>query len=516
MNDTRAGSENGVYFETVNVDKRYPGVHAVDTVSLQIRMNEVLGIAGENGAGKSTLLKIIAGVEPPGSGEMFLRGRKYDPPNFRQANIFGVSMVFQEQNLIPNLYVYENIFLSHEDQFKKFGLLNRKQLIDKAGKYLESFDVAVDPAKPLSTYSFQERQMLEIVRAFVIADMYGIETPLILLDEPTAGLPDEEREILLKKIRSFSSKGVLIFVSHRLSELMSFCDRIAILKDGKLVGELSPAASSESDIHSLMVGRELSADLYRVKEQKEDLDREDVVMTVEDLTTKGEYESISFELRKGEILGIGGILGSGKRQLGEVLFGIGKPDAGKIKIKGKEVCNATINRMAKMGIGYVPSERKAYGIISVLSVAWNLSVPSLKTLRYRILGILNRRKEGELIDAAMEQFRVKAGKKDICYSLSGGNQQKVVIAKWLIKSLSILILDNPTRGIDVGAKEEIYSFIREMSRQGLAIILISDDLLELIGLSSRIIIMKDGRITQTVTAPADGKPTEKELVKEMV
>ena len=332
MNDTRAGSENGVYFETVNVDKRYPGVHAVDTVSLQIRMNEVLGIAGENGAGKSTLLKIIAGVEPPGSGEMFLRGRKYDPPNFREANIFGVSMVFQEQNLIPNLYVYENIFLSHEDQFKKFGLLNRKQLIDKAGKYLESFDVAVDPAKPLSTYSFQERQMLEIVRAFVIADMYGIETPLILLDEPTAGLPDEEREILLKKIRSFSSKGVLIFVSHRLSELMSFCDRIAILKDGKLVGELSPAASSESDIHSLMVGRELSADLYRVKEQKEDLDREDVVMTVEDLTTKGEYESISFELRKGEILGIGGILGSGKRQLGEVLFGIGKPDAGKIKI----------------------------------------------------------------------------------------------------------------------------------------------------------------------------------------
>jgi ribose transport system ATP-binding protein len=239
-------------------------------------------------------------------------------------------------------------------------------------------------------------------------------------------------------------------------------------------------------------------------------------MTVEDLTTKGEYESISFELRKGEILGIGGILGSGKRQLGEVLFGIGKPGAGKIKIKGKEVCNATINRMAKMGIGYVPSERKAYGIISVLSVAWNLSVPSLKTLRYRILGILNRRKEGELIDAAMEQFRVKAGKKDICYSLSGGNQQKVVIAKWLIKSLSILILDNPTRGIDVGAKEEIYSFIREMSRQGLAIILISDDLLELIGLSSRIIIMKDGRITQTVTAPADGKPTEKELVKEMV
>jgi ribose transport system ATP-binding protein len=516
MNDTRAGSGNGVYFETVNIDKKYPGVHAVENVSLKIRMNEILGIAGENGAGKSTLLKIIAGVESPGSGEMFLRGVKYSPPNFREANIFGVSMVFQEQNLIPNLYVYENIFLSHEEQFKRFGFLNRSRMIDEAGKYLESFDIAVDPAKSLSTYSFQERQMLEIVRAFVIADMYGIETPLILLDEPTAGLPDEERDILLKKIRHFSSRGVLIFVSHRLSELMSFCDRIAILKDGKLVGELSPATSSESDIHSLMVGRELSADLYRVKEQKEDIDREDVVMKVEELTSKGEFESISFELRRGEILGIGGILGSGKRELGGVLFGIGRPGAGKITIKGKEVCNATINKMAKMGIGYVPSERKAYGIINVLSVAWNLSIPSLRTLRYRILGILNRRKESELIDTAMRSFRVKATKKDVCYSLSGGNQQKVVIAKWLVKKLSILILDNPTRGIDVGAKEEIYSFIREMSRKGLAIILISDDLLELIGLSSRIIIMKDGRITQTVTARTDDKPTEEELVSEMV
>jgi len=516
MKAVKDSSENGVYFETADVDKEYPGVHAVNKVSLKIRMNEVLGIAGENGAGKSTLLKLISGVESPDSGEMFLRGKKYNPPNFREANIFGVSMVFQEQNLIPNLYVYENIFLSHEEQFKRFGFLNRSKMIAEAGKYLESFHIDIDPSKSVSTYSFQERQMLEITRAFVIADMYGIETPLILLDEPTAGLPDEERDILLKKIRSFSAQGVLIFVSHRLSELMSFCDRIAILKDGKLVGELSPKKSTESDIHSLMVGRELSADLYRVKEQKKDIAQQDVVMKVEGLRTKGEYEEISFELRKSEILGIGGILGSGKRELGALLFGIGKPDAGKITIKGNTVCNATINKMAKLGIGYVPSERKEYGIINVLPVSWNLSLPSLRGLKFGALGVINSRKENELIDNAISAFRVKANKKDICYSLSGGNQQKVAIAKWLIKNLSILILDNPTRGIDVGAKEEIYGFIRQMSQEGLSIILISDDLLELIGLSSRIIIMKDGKISKIVEATPDNKPTEEELVKDMV
>jgi ribose transport system ATP-binding protein len=516
MNDIKENGKDEVYFETIGVDKKYPGVHAVNDVSLKVKKNEILGIAGENGAGKSTLLKLISGVESPDSGEMFLRGQKYNPPNFREANIFGVSMVFQEQNLIPNLYVYENIFLSHEEQFKRFGFLNRSRMIAEASKYLKSFDIDVDPAKYMSMYSFQARQMLEITRAFVIADMYGVETPLILLDEPTAGLPDEERDILIKKIRDFSAHGVIIFVSHRLSELMDLCNRIAILKDGKLVGEVLPSTSTESDIHSLMVGRELSADTYRVKEQRENIEQEDVVLKVEGLTTKGEYESISFELKKGEILGIGGILGSGKKELGELLFGIGKPDSGKVTIQGNEIRNANISRMVKLGIGYVPAERKEYGIIDSLSVAWNISMPSLNALRYGISGFLNGRKENVLVDNAVRKFRVKANEKDICHSLSGGNQQKVVIAKWMIKNLSILILDNPTRGIDVGAKEEIYAFIRQMSDGGLAIILISDDLLELIGLSTRIIIMKEGKISTIVDAKPNNKPSEEKLVKDMV
>ncbi len=515
MNDVKESGKQDVYFETLGVDKKYPGVHAVNNISLQVKKNEILGLAGENGAGKSTLLKLISGVESSDSGTMLFRGKEYHPANFREANIFGVSMVFQEQNLIPNLYVYENIFLSHEERFKRGGFLNRGRMIAEARKYLNNFDLDIDPSKPLSTYSFRECQMLEIVRAFVVADMYEVETPLILLDEPTAGLPDEERAILLKKIRDFSAQGVLIFVSHRLSELTGLCDRIVILKDGKLVGEVLPATSTEGDIHSLMVGRELSVDLYRVKEQKEGI-KEEVVLKLAGLTTKGEYESVSFELRKSEILGIGDIRGSGKRELGESLFGIGKPDAGKVTVHGNIINNATISKMVRLGIGYVPAERKKYGIINSLSVFWNISMPSLNILKSGVFHFLNRKKENVLVDDAMRKFQVKAKKRDNCNSLSGGNQQKVVIAKWMIKDLSILILDNPTRGIDVGSKKEVYNFIRRMARDGLSIILISDDLLELIGLSSRIIIMKDGGISKIVDAKPESKPSEEELVKAMV
>ena len=212
MDDVKDYGKNDVYFETVGIDKKYPGVRALNDVTLKVRKNEILGIAGENGAGKSTLLKIISGVEHSDSGKMFLRENEYHPSNFREANILGVSMVFQEQNLIPNLNVYENIFLSHEERFKRLGFLNKRKMIAEAERYLKSFGIDVDPRKTLKTYSFHERQMLEIIRAFVIADMYGVETPLILLDEPTAGLPDDERDILLKKIRDFSAKGVIIFV----------------------------------------------------------------------------------------------------------------------------------------------------------------------------------------------------------------------------------------------------------------------------------------------------------------
>jgi len=516
MNNAEGTITSSAYFETKGIDKRYPGVHAVNDFSLRIKENEILGLAGENGAGKSTLLKIISGVELPSSGKMYLEGKEYSPTSFRHANILGVSMVFQEQNLIPNLRIYENMFLSHEERFQHYGFLNRKSMIAQTKKHLEAFELDIDPSRPLNRYSFHERQMLEIVRAFIVSDMYGVETPLILLDEPTAALPDEERGLLIDKIRVYSRRGVIVFVSHRLSELMDLCDRIAVLKDGQLVGEVIPSTSTEGDIHALMVGRELSVDLYRVEEQSKIRAEEEVVLKVEGLTVTGEYEAIDFELRKGEILGIGGLLGSGKKELGESLFGIGKPDVGQVTVRGRQIRGANISKMMKHRIGYVPAERKEHGVIYLLPVGWNISLSSLSSLRSGIFRFLNKGKEDTLVNSAITRFRVKAQRTDACFSLSGGNQQKVVLAKWMVKNLDILILDNPTRGIDVGAKEEIYTFIREMANEGLSIILISDDLLELIGLSNRIIVMKDGKQSMVIDAESSNKPSEEELVKHMV
>jgi len=516
MNNAEVTIASKSYFETKGIDKEYPGVHALNDFSLKIRENEILGLAGENGAGKSTLLKIISGVELPSSGKMYLKGKEYSPVSFRHANVLGVSMVFQEQNLIPNLRVYENIFLSHEERFQHYGFLNRKSMVAQTKKHLEAFELDIDPSKPLTRYSFHERQMLEIIRAFIVSDMYGVETPLILLDEPTAALPDEERKLLIDRIRVYSRRGIIVFVSHRLSELMELCDRIAVLKDGQLVGEVIPSTSTERDIHALMVGRELSVDLYRIEEQSTNRVKEEVILKVEGLTVKGEYEPIDFELRKGEILGIGGLLGSGKKELGETLFGIGKPDAGKMTIGGRQVRGANISKMMKHRIGYVPAERKEHGIIYLLPVGWNISLSSLSSLKSGIFRFLNKGKESTLVKSAMTRFRVKAQRTDPCYSLSGGNQQKVVLAKWMVKHLDVLILDNPTRGIDVGAKEEIYTFIREMVNEGLSVILISDDLLELIGLSNRIIVMKDGKMSTIIEAKSSSKPSEEELVRHMV
>ncbi len=509
-------AEHDVYFETKAIDKKYPGVHAVNTLSLTIRSGEILGLAGENGAGKSTLLKIIAGVEQPNSGSMFLKGKEFRPHSFRQANMLGVSMVFQEQNLIPNLRVYENMFLSHEERFQRYGVLNRKAMISLAEKYLKTFELDLDPGKPVGEYSFHQRQMLEIIRAFAVSDMYGVSTPLILLDEPTAALPDEERKLLIEKIRIYARKSVIVFVSHRLSELMDLCDRIAVLRDGQLVGEVLPSTSTEKDIHKLMVGRELSVDLYHVEEQRERKEKDETVLSASKLSVKGEYEGVDLEVHKGEILGIGGLLGSGKKALGESLFGIGKTDTGTVVVNGTKVVHLNISKMIKQRVGYVPEERKQYGVIYPFSVRWNISLASLQGLTSGPFHLMSRRKERLLVDRAITHFEIKARSTDPAYALSGGNQQKVVLAKWMVKNLDILILDNPTRGIDVGAKEDVYRFIREMALDGLAVILITDDLLELIGLSNRIIIMKDGVIAAVVDAESANKPSEEELVGYMV
>lgn len=506
---------NTVHLTVKGTNKIFPGVQALKNVSMEVKKNEVLGLAGENGAGKSTLLKIIAGVYMPDSGEMVLNNQPFIPANYRDATAHGISMVFQEQNLVENISGYENVFLSHENHFTSFGILNKKEMIERTESYFDRFGLDINPLKPLSIYSFSERQMLEIVRAFIISEIYEVVTPLILLDEPTAALSEQDRELLFNKIREYKDRATFVIISHRLSEIMNMSDRIIVLKDGENVGEVFPSESSERNLHTLMVGRELSEDTYKLREQLDKVG-DDEIVRVENLTSKGKFEDVNFALKRGEILGIGGLVAGGKKTLGKTVFGIESFDEGKIFLDGVLIKNVSIKNMMKHKVGYVPAERKGLGIIEYLSVGWNISLPSIMDFKKYNLPIIDSKRENEIIDEYISKFRIKAKKSDLCYSLSGGNQQKVVLAKWIAKNLDVLILDNPTRGIDVGAKEEIYSLIRELTASGLSIILITDDLLELIGISNRIIIMKDGKVQGETFAGKDSKPSEEELVKYMV
>jgi ribose transport system ATP-binding protein len=507
--------DNEVLLEIHGITKRFPGVHALKDISVSIRKHEILGFAGENGAGKSTLLKVLAGVHKPDTGSMRLGGADYQPKNYREASSLGVSMVFQEQNLVPNLCGYENIFLSHEDHFVgKNGLLDRRSMIARTRSFFEQFGLEANPAKPVSTYTFHQRQLLEILRAFIISELYGISSPLILLDEPTASLSEAERDLLFSKVREYSDRATFCLISHRLSEMMTYCSRIVVLKDGAYVDEVVPEEATERILHSMMVGREFSGDTYQVGRQME-LTELTSALRVEGLCHEGAYRDITLELYRGEILGIGGLVGCGKRDLGKDIFGIEHFDAGTVFLGGEPVTGLSIQKMVKGGVGYIPAERKGFGIIEYLPIGWNLTLPSIFSLKNRFL-MLDRSKERALVDRFIKEFKIKATSESMGFSLSGGNQQKVVLAKWIAKDLDILILDNPTRGIDVGAKEEIYSLLRTIVKQGVAVLLITDDLLELIGLSNRIIIMKEGRISSQKETGKSEKPSEKELVQYMV
>ena len=508
--------EKEILFKAEGISKQFPGVRALKNVDIEVYKNEILGLSGENGAGKSTLMKIIAGVYSKDEGRMFLKGREYNPENYREGTALGISMVFQEQNLVPNLFGYENIFMSHEKFFIKTNrILDSKAMIEKTRTYFDQFEIDADPAKKVSSYTFHQRQLVEIVRAFMISELYGITHPLILLDEPTAALSEKERELLFSKVTKYSRNATFCLISHRLSEMMNYCNRIMVLKDGELVGEVDPAQAEEHDLHTMMVGREVSRDIYGTSRQSDDYLQEKA-LEVRGLSLSGKYEDINLVLNKGMILGLGGLVGCGKRELGKAIYGIDEYQNGTVSVGGKDVKKGRISAMVNKRVGYIPAERKGFGIIEYLPVGWNISLPSIFSLVNRVFMNIDRKKENKLVAKYINSFRIKASSEDMCYSLSGGNQQKVVLAKWIAKNLDIIILDNPTRGVDVGAKEEIYSLLREIVKEGVSILMITDDLLELIGLSNQIVIMKEGRITSTRDAGKDCKPTEKELVQYMV
>ncbi|MFO1058973.1 MAG: sugar ABC transporter ATP-binding protein [Dongiaceae bacterium] len=501
-----------------DVSKSFGGLAALSGVSLSVARNGITGIVGENGAGKSTLFNIISGILPADRGRIELDGREIRPRDYRAATLLGISRVFQEQALIPNIAVYENLLLGHEDRFVRWGqLLDRRRMIEVAERVVATIGLDIDVRRRTGDYDFSVRQSIEIARACLVPQaVLGIAYPVVLLDEPTSALARSEEDAFFRLVARLKEHGSVLFVSHRLGEVLRISDVIYVMKDGQVVARVDPAEADERRLHGLMVGRARDEDYYHEREQQQ-VETRPPVLDVAGLSRRGDYQDVSLTVREGEILGIGGLLDSGKSALGKGIAGVVPPDTGTVALAGGAAAAPDLAALVRDGLGYVPAERHAEGMITDVPVSWNISLASGGDLFSTRLGIWRGREETAASERLIGELRIKAGgAASLCRTLSGGNQQKVVLARWLVRRPRLLVLDNPTRGVDAGAKEEIYALLRGLTAAGLGILLITDELLELIGLANRIVIMRQGRVTATLAAPPGGKPTEHELVALML
>jgi ribose transport system ATP-binding protein len=498
--------------QAIALQKSFGSVQALKGVDVEIRPGEVVGLVGENGAGKSTLMRILAGVQKPTGGELRRDGQALHLADPRQANARGIAMVFQEQSLLLNLSVAENIFLGQEQGFIRLGLIGWRRLNAAARRQLEKVGLDIDPATRAQDLSFAARQMVELAKALALEDR--VEGDLvILLDEPTSVLEQAEIDLLFARIRTLKSRASFVFVSHRLDEVLAISDRIYVMKDGGVVAEMPAAAADTPTLHRIMVGREVHAEYYRESEQRPPQD--EIVLQAKGLCCEGKYRDIDLTLRRGEVLGIAGVIGSGREELVRSFFGFVQPTAGTLEVGGKPVRFGSPADAVGHGIGFIPSERRVEGLVMMLSVAANMTLARLEVAEGP-MG-LSRARERALAQDWTRRLAIRAAGPDAaCLSLSGGNQQKVVLAKWLTAQSRILILDHPTRGIDVGAKEEVFRLIRTLCAEGLSVILIADTLEETIGLSHTVLAMRDGAITARLSAEPGRKPAQVDLIGHMV
>jgi ribose transport system ATP-binding protein len=495
-----------------NVSKAFAGVQALDRVSVEVRPGEVVGLVGENGAGKSTLIRILAGVYRPDSGTLALDGKPLTLASPRDANLHGIGIVFQEQSLLANLTVAENIYLGQEKEFSRWGVILWPALRAAAKRQLEKVQLNIDPATRTSHLSFAERQMVELAKALALEERTERHL-VILLDEPTSVLEQREIDILFERVRALRSRASFVFVSHRLDEVLQISDRVYVMKDGKVVTEKPAAETSVPELHRLMVGRELHSEYYR--EARQQPPTANVAMQAERLAVPGAYRNVDFTLREGEILGIAGVIGSGREELTRTLFGFLPHSTGKLVVAGKTVRLTSPDQAAALGIGYIPRERRVEGLVLTLPIVPNITLASLRTVMQA--GTIQSGKERRLAETWVEKLRVRTpGVDALCLNLSGGNQQKVVLAKWMNASSRVLIFDHPTRGLDVGAKEEVYDLMRTLSEQGIAMVLTADTLEETIGLSHSILVMRDGEVTARFDAMPGSKPAQVDLIRHMV
>jgi ribose transport system ATP-binding protein len=468
------------------ITKRFPGVTALDGVDFELQSGEVHVILGENGAGKSTLIKMLSGAYRPDEGEILLDGERVEIPSATVAQALGISTIYQEFNLVPQLTAAENIFLGRQP--RRLGFVDRRRMREQARDLLQRMKVRVDPGAPVSALGVAQRQMVEIAKAL------SLEARILIMDEPTASLSGQEVERLFEIVVGLKEEGVgVIFISHYLEEVTEIGDRVSVLRDGKMVGRV-PADTENSELVRMMVGRSIEDQFPRRRPEVRE-----ALLEVEHLSREGILHDVSFQVRAGEVVGIAGIVGAGRTELVRAIFGADLLDSGEVKVRGERMRPGDPREAKRRGIGFVTEDRQGQGIVPPLSVAENLGLASLG--RYTSGGLVNRREQRSRAEKMIEDLNIRTpGPDQEVRYLSGGNQQKVVIGRWLLADSRVMIMDEPTRGIDVGARVEIYKLMNDLTANGAGILMISSDLPEVLGMSDRILVMSGGRITGELCA----------------
>lgn len=474
-----------VVLEASGISKTFPGVKALDNVSISLNEGEVLSLVGENGAGKSTLTKILSGLyrTDHGGGSIKLSGDLVRFQNSKEAKEHGLITIFQELSLVKGLTVAENIFLGNLPR-TKLGLIDWSELRVKARDILGEVELDVSPDELVGDLSISRQQMVEIARALTLG------ARVIIFDEPTSSLTETEKDVLFKNINALRNKGVgIIYITHKMDEVFEISDRITVLRDGKNSGDLKTSEAKLDDVISLMIGRVID-DYFH----KNEAEKGKEILRVENLTSPGLFEDIGFSVRQGEVVGLYGLVGAGRTEVAETIFGARNYDSGKVFIEGQEVKIKNTGDAVKSGMGFVPEDRKEKGVVLKMSCLENTSIAKLPWLN--TYGFLKEKEEKRIFSEYKGKLSISTpNPQQQVVKLSGGNQQKIVIAKWLCLNPRLLILDEPTRGIDVGSKAEIHKLIAKLAETGIAVIVISSEMPEIMGVSDRIVTMRQGKIS---------------------
>ena len=468
--------------EMRGIDKSFGSNNVLKNAGFLLESGEIHALMGENGAGKSTLMKILTGVYTKDAGTVIVDGQEVCYKNPQEAERAGIVFIHQELNVLFDLTVEENMFLGKEIR-NAFGVCNKKAMRAKVKEILDKLGVDINPGEVMSNLSVGQQQMIEIAKALMV------DAKVIIMDEPTAALTQSETEVLFQVVKSLRKKGVsIVYISHRMEEIFELCDRITILRDGSYIDTKRIADTDMNDVVKMMIGREIG-ERYPARQSKIG----DVVLEVENLECPGVFEKVSFKVHAGEVLGVSGLMGAGRTEIMQAIFGNMPHVTGTIRLNGRTIQNKSPQQAMKNGIGFITEDRKLEGLMLEESIMKNISIANLGRISKN--GVINRKTEQDLVKRGIEELHIKCfGPQHDCGNLSGGNQQKVVFAKWIYTDPKVLILDEPTRGVDIGAKKEIYNIINELAEKGVAIIMVSSELPEVLGMSDRVMIVREGLI----------------------